>query len=667
MRRTALPIAACLALLVGCNDASKSEGEGADKSPEKTADGATKKKELSDKCNATKLTALVGAIDAAEPPARGKLVAEKFGDACEVPESIPAFFSLFSEATANGGMPVPKAGEKIHAALGAVCKGHTVIKQQLSQSPADERGGLLYDRCDFKRFGLIDRAAWVKGEHMTGVPLFAYHWLTEQGATEAQAKSIASAMLTYEERKWALPGQTLATVTGSLAAVPRVPTVYLATDRIEFNNKKVVMIDGEGKIDEAALQGHLIGPLFDELAEEADMSKTIAAKAEKDGKWAGELLVVADASSPFGNLVDVMYSAGRAEFSKYAFLAETAESGAGVIPITPPRFRAAGDEPAPPAMRVVVDGEGFSIYSNKLGEPPVKVAKTGDDYDYAALTKAATEFVAKNDKATRARVAAETDVTYGVFVQTLVALRGPECASKKNCVLPDLVVEADAGPGGFDPEMMARNVGILGMMAQDSGHFLASPYGAAFAVGNDEEDVWGGLTGTEVGEAFGVGGLGLVGTGSGGGGTGEGTIGLGNTGLIGKGGGGGSGSGYGRGSGSGFGGSGKKVPKVRQAKASVKGSLDKDIIRRIVRAHINEVRYCYNKGLTKDPALKGRVAVQFTIGATGKVSAAEVSSTTLSDEDVADCIAKAVKRWKFPKPSGGGNVVVTYPFVLEPG
>jgi hypothetical protein len=219
----------------------------------------------------------------------------------------------------------------------------------------------------------------------------------------------------------------------------------------------------------------------------------------------------------------------------------------------------------------------------------------------------------------------------------------------------------------FDPDMMARNAGILGMMAQESGHFLASPYGGAFAVGNDDEDVWGGLTGTEIGEAFGVGGLGLVGTGRGGGGTGEGTIGLGNVGLIGKGGGGGTGSGYGRGSGAGFGGRGKRVPRVRVAKAQVKGSLDKDIIRRIVRAHINEVRYCYNQGLTKDPNLEGRVKVQFTIGPTGAVPVAVVAEAAIKDNNVAQCIAKAVKRWKFPRPPQGGNVVVTYPFVLQPG
>ena len=146
----------------------------------------------------------------------------------------------------------------------------------------------------------------------------------------------------------------------------------------------------------------------------------------------------------------------------------------------------------------------------------------------------------------------------------------------------------------------------------------------------------------------------------------EGTIGLGNVGLIGKGGGGGSGSGYGVGGG-GVDHSNKTVPRIRQAKAAVKGALDKDIIRRIVRAHINEVRHCYNKGLANNPILAGRIAVKFTILASGKVGNASIDSTTLDDKTVGQCITKAVKRWKFPKPQGGGKVHVTYPFVLEPG
>jgi len=216
-----------------------------------------------------------------------------------------------------------------------------------------------------------------------------------------------------------------------------------------------------------------------------------------------------------------------------------------------------------------------------------------------------------------------------------------------------------------DPEMAARQAGILGTMQQESGNFLAAPYGGAFAAGNDDGDVWGGLSGTEVGEAYGVGGLGLVGTGRGGGGTGESTIGLGNNDLIGKGGGGGTGGGYGRGAGAGFGGRGTRMPTVRQAKAEINGALDRDVIRRIVRAHINEIRYCYNQVLARDPSDQGRVAIQFTISGTGKVPSAVVQESTMRSALIGNCMAQTVRRWTFPKPEGGGSVVVIYPFVLE--
>lgn len=221
----------------------------------------------------------------------------------------------------------------------------------------------------------------------------------------------------------------------------------------------------------------------------------------------------------------------------------------------------------------------------------------------------------------------------------------------------------------YDPELTARNTGILGLMAKESGHFLASPYGGQFAVGNDDADVWGNLTGTEAAEAFGMAGLGNLGTGRGGGGTGEGTLGLGNVGLLGHGGQGGTGQGYGPGGGSGtaFKERGPRVPQIRQGKAKVQGTIDKDTIRRIIRSHHNEVRHCYNQGLVRDPNLQGRVAVMFTIGPTGTVPSAAVSETTLSDRNVGNCVAGAVKRWKFPKPQTGGTAMVTYPFTFSPG
>ena len=212
----------------------------------------------------------------------------------------------------------------------------------------------------------------------------------------------------------------------------------------------------------------------------------------------------------------------------------------------------------------------------------------------------------------------------------------------------------------FDPEMKARNAGILGLMKADSSSFMASP-GGTFAQGNDDADFWGQVVGSEVGESFGNGGLGLVGSGRGGGGDAIGTIGLGSVGTIGH-------NRPGDGSGilrsTGFGDRTKRVPQPRIGVAQVVGGLDKDLIRRVVRAHINEIRYCYNQGLARDPNLKGRIAVQFQIGATGKVPTAIVSETDMKDKSVGNCIASAVRRWQFPKPPGGGTVIVTYPFVL---
>ncbi len=217
----------------------------------------------------------------------------------------------------------------------------------------------------------------------------------------------------------------------------------------------------------------------------------------------------------------------------------------------------------------------------------------------------------------------------------------------------------------FDPSMDARTAGVLGLMKADSGSFMASPYGAAFAQGNDDADVWGQVVGKEIGEGNGVGGLGLVGSGRGGGGIGEGTLGLGSVGTIGHNRGGNGSGGLARSAG--FGDRKTRVPTVREAKAEVVGGLDKDLIRRVVRAHVNEVRHCYNQGLVKDPNLKGRVAVQFTIGATGKVSSSVVAESDLKDGAVSSCIAQAVRRWSFPKPASGGAAMVTYPFILQAG
>ena len=106
--------------------------------------------------------------------------------------------------------------------------------------------------------------------------------------------------------------------------------------------------------------------------------------------------------------------------------------------------------------------------------------------------------------------------------------------------------------------------------------------------------------------------------------------------------------------------------KLSHGKVAAKGAYDEQDIVDVVKDDLADLRSCYEKGLERDPTLAGRVDVQFVIGPTGRVPVSVVSNTTLSDRNVANCIAKAVKRFKFAKPRGGGSVVVTYPFKLAP-
>ena len=127
-----------------------------------------------------------------------------------------------------------------------------------------------------------------------------------------------------------------------------------------------------------------------------------------------------------------------------------------------------------------------------------------------------------------------------------------------------------------------------------------------------------------------------------------------------------SGSGYGRGSGS-FRRRGGRSANVRQGRAVVRGSLDREIIRRVVRRHVNEVRVCYERVLATKPGLSGRVNTHFVITATGAVQGASVANSTLGDVSVETCITQAVGRWQFPSPGGGGIVMVNYPFIFGTG
>jgi len=94
------------------------------------------------------------------------------------------------------------------------------------------------------------------------------------------------------------------------------------------------------------------------------------------------------------------------------------------------------------------------------------------------------------------------------------------------------------------------------------------------------------------------------------------------------------------------------------------GSLDKELIRKVIHANRGMVRGCYESALKDAPKLSGKVFIKFTISPTGEVSTAEVGNDEVHDASLSKCLVTSVKSWKFPEPKGGGVVIVTYPFVF---
>lgn len=205
---------------------------------------------------------------------------------------------------------------------------------------------------------------------------------------------------------------------------------------------------------------------------------------------------------------------------------------------------------------------------------------------------------------------------------------------------------------------VAMDSGALAIL----GSQVASPFGnASDSIGSDAIHALGNLQGEGTGESKGFGGLGLAGAGRGGGGVSERGIGMSNVGTAGRGGGGRGGKGYGRGAAD-IGEKKARVPRIVPGRPQIRGSLDKEIIKRVVRQHRNEIRYCYEKELQKNAKLAGQIKVKFTISGTGRVISAIVSSSTVKNRSVEGCMTRKIRRWAFPEPKGGGIVIVNYPF-----
>ena len=89
------------------------------------------------------------------------------------------------------------------------------------------------------------------------------------------------------------------------------------------------------------------------------------------------------------------------------------------------------------------------------------------------------------------------------------------------------------------------------------------------------------------------------------------------------------------------------------------------VISRVVGSHTGAIRYAYNRELRKNPALRGKIVLTFTISPAGSVTECTVEESEMDWPPLEDSLVRMVLGWKFPEIPEG-TVTVSYPLVFFP-
>ena len=97
--------------------------------------------------------------------------------------------------------------------------------------------------------------------------------------------------------------------------------------------------------------------------------------------------------------------------------------------------------------------------------------------------------------------------------------------------------------------------------------------------------------------------------------------------------------------------------------ATISGALDKAAFTKVIRRRQASLKKAYESSLKNNPNLQGRIELEWTIGADGKVTAVKILSDSVGDAELARKIVRLVKRWRFP--ATGSVSTIRYPLVFR--
>ena len=112
-------------------------------------------------------------------------------------------------------------------------------------------------------------------------------------------------------------------------------------------------------------------------------------------------------------------------------------------------------------------------------------------------------------------------------------------------------------------------------------------------------------------------------------------------------------------------GQGTSKIEIQHALATVDEGLSRDEVGKVIYSHLSEVRACYESAIVRNPGAEGKLVLNFSVTPSGGARSVLVSRSSLNDSNLEHCIAQNLTSWRFPRPRGGTEVAVSYPFIFK--
>ena len=93
-------------------------------------------------------------------------------------------------------------------------------------------------------------------------------------------------------------------------------------------------------------------------------------------------------------------------------------------------------------------------------------------------------------------------------------------------------------------------------------------------------------------------------------------------------------------------------------------TVELSAVNKVIGRRMGAIKGCYERALRRDPNLKGKLVIRFTISGSGRVTTARAVENGLTP-DVGNCVVSAFKRFRFPQPDGG-SLTMESPFMFLP-